>query len=426
MSRLDTRPRADYIPHIPLQRDSFMRGMTLALPRAAAMTRLGVEHEYRLWRGDEQVDFRRLISLLAHGIRPLDPGDRRARRLPSGAALTAHGWEADLTTPSLPVSAEAPGQVDVLLRAERTELRDTAAAYEINRVSGFTSHLNITVPSDRVVELARTFRDTCLLALATVIEPSGSRGLQVRPRWDRLEIGSDYVEGPDLVAGLTFLAACVRGLTEGGVPASLCAPRIVDARGKCGWFMPPGQARDIDTLANVWSWARGWALSEGLDPAPVDELALGLRAPRRQATNGVGPCSFAVMPGLGQPSYTGPRNVGDGITAETEWLTREHVVWRFRNRRGHACRAVVPIQSEPDLLDHVDSGALNPSLAEMMCAGNRPRQLLLHAQIGEGGLWHDVRPEALVPAERRSDGSLPRASVRAVRRSYLRAQRIAT
>ncbi len=426
MSRLDTRPRADFIPHIPLQRDSSLHGMTLALPRAVTTARLGVEHEYRLWRGDEQVDFRRLISLLAHNIRPLDPGDRRARRLPSGVALTAHGWEADLVTPPLPVGAETPEQVDVLLRTERTELRDTAAAYEINRVSGLTSHLNVSVPPDRVVEIAENFRDTCLLALATVIEPSGSRGLQVRPRWDRLEIGGDYVEGPDLVAGLTLLAACVRGLTEGGVPASLRSPRTVAARGSFGWFMPPGQVRDLDTLASVWSWARTYAVSEGLDPAPVDELALGSRAPRRQANDGVGPCTFAVAPGLGQPAYTGPRNLGDGLSAETEWLTREHVVWRFRNRRGHVCRAVVPVEREPDLLDHVDSGALNPSLAEMLRAGNRPRHLLLHAQIGDGGLWHDVRPEALVPAERRADGTVPRPSVRAARRSYLRAQRLAT
>jgi hypothetical protein len=426
MSRQDTRPRADFIPHIPIQRDSSTRGMTLALPRATATTHLGVEHEYRLWRGDEQVDFRRLISLLAHGIRPLDPGDRQARRLPSGVALTAHGWEAELATPPLPVSAAAPGRVDDLLRGERTELRDTAAAYEINRVSGFTTHLNISVPFDRVVEIARSFSDTCLLALATVIEPSGSRGLQVRPLWDRLEIAGDYVEGPDLIAGQTLLAACVRGLAEGSAPTSPYAARTVAARGKFGWFMPPGQVRDIDALVSVWTWARTWAVREGLDPAPVDELVQGSRAPRRKAADGIEPCTFALTPGLRQAAYTGPRSVGDGISAETEWLTREHVVWRFRNRRGHQCRAVVPVEREPDLLDHVDSGALTSLLTEMMRADNRPRRLLVHAQIGDGGLWHDVRPQALVPAERRADGTAPRASVRAARRSYLRAQQMAT
>ena len=83
----------------------------------------------------------------------------------------------------------------------------------------------------------------------------------------------------------------------------------------------------------------------------------------------------------------------------------------------------MPTQRESDFLDDLDSGDLDLMLEEMMQPNGRPRQLLVNAQIGEGGLWHDVRPDALLPAERLADGTVPRVSVRAARRAYLRSLR---
>jgi hypothetical protein len=400
-----------------------MRAVSLPLPRSAATQRIGVEHELCLWREDERVDFRQLITQLAGGIRPLDPGDPRARRLPSGVALTADGWEAELATPPVPIDATAPHRIDELLRSERTELRALSSSYGVTRVSGFSTHLNISVPDDRAVEIARAFVDHCLVALATVIEPASTHGLLVRPRRGRLEIGGEYVEGPNLVAGLTLLAGCVRGLLEGTTPACARPPEALAAREKFGWFVPPGGLHDADVLAEVWSWAGPWARREGLDLEPVDALVDGVRPLRHRRWLDPSRCSFGNDAAWSENLSSGPRELRDGIHAETEWLTWQHAVWLFRDSEGRECRAVVPADRERDFLDGLDSGRLDPVLSRMLRRRLLRRRLLVNAQIDDGGLWHDVRPGALVPAERQADGSVPRVSVGAARRAHLRAQR---
>src|SRR5690606_26367511 len=60
---------------------------------------MGVEHEFRVVDRRGVVDFRRLVGTLEVGAGDLDPGDARARRLDSGALLTADGREAEIATP---------------------------------------------------------------------------------------------------------------------------------------------------------------------------------------------------------------------------------------------------------------------------------------------------------------------------------------
>ena len=48
---------------------------------------VGLEHEFRVTRGREQVPFDSLIESLGLGRRYLDPTDANARRLPSGVAI---------------------------------------------------------------------------------------------------------------------------------------------------------------------------------------------------------------------------------------------------------------------------------------------------------------------------------------------------
>ena len=258
---------------------------------------LGVEHEYRLWSDGTPVDFRRLIGRLCGDLRTLDPGDPRARRLPSGVALTADGWEAELATPPLPVGPGLPGTIDRLLRAERTELRRVAAAEGVDRITGFSTHLNITVPDDEVVSVGQRFAEHCLAALAEVMEPDSSSGMFVRPRRGRLEIGGEYVEGADLEGALTLLVGCVEALRRGR-PAPATKPPVLEAsREKFGWYaaeLPAGQ------LGTVWSWARADAVARGLDPAPVDDLVAGSRALRRHAEPDPSGCTFdATLPTSG-------------------------------------------------------------------------------------------------------------------------------
>ena len=203
--------------------------------------RVGVEHELRIWSGSTQLDFRELLPAVTGGLRALDPGDPRARRLPSGPVLTADGREAELVTPPVAWDASAPGKVDDMLATERTELATRVAHLAgADRLTGFSTHVNLTVPDDRVVDVCRRFALECGLATVLVAEPASSAGLLVRPRRGRLEIGGEYAEGEHLVALVTFVGAAVSALLAGAAPPHWpSAPTIVAAREKFGWFLPP-------------------------------------------------------------------------------------------------------------------------------------------------------------------------------------------
>jgi hypothetical protein len=219
-----------------------------------------------VWRGDEQVDFRHALPLVAAGLRSLDPGDPRARRLPSGVALTADGREAELATPPLAWGRGAPERLDALLASERAELAARLAEQVgADRLTGFSTHVNVTVDDDRVVEAGRRFTRYVALATAVVAEPATSSGLLVRPRRGRLEVGGEYAEGGDLVAWVTFVGSAVAALLADAPPPEVPEPVSVPAREKFGWYLPvegvyadllrePGRARAL--LTEVWYWSR--------------------------------------------------------------------------------------------------------------------------------------------------------------------------
>ena len=81
-----------------------------------------------------------------------------------------------------------------------------------------------------------------------------------------------------------------------------------------------------------------------------------------------------------------------------------------------------PVEQEGDFLRALDSGALDTPVERMLRRRGIRRRLVVNAQIGQPGLWHDVRPGALVPAERGPDGSVPRVSRRLARRDLLRSR----
>src|SRR3990172_7949133 len=62
---------------------------------------LGLEQEFLVWRGEERVDFRRLIKDLAMPGQRLDPGDPHAHRTASGVVITADAKEAEVVLPPL-------------------------------------------------------------------------------------------------------------------------------------------------------------------------------------------------------------------------------------------------------------------------------------------------------------------------------------
>lgn len=351
----------------------------LALTPVADHRRVGVEHELTVRDDGRPVDFRGVLPVLTRDIRSLDPGDPRARRLPSGLAITADGWEAELVTPPVVAgSSDQPGLADLLARGRAELLDELHAHLRRPSVAGFSTHLNVSVPDAEVVRVGWEFARRCAPAVMALTERDDSPGMLVRPRRGRLEIGCEYVDGDGLLRALDLTVRCVTGLARGDLP-----PVVVDepvaAREKFGWFVARGPTTDLD------DWAGRHAVRAAPDrPRPLP--------------------------------HAGPRRV-DGIEAETCWLTWNHVVWSLTDpERGRTAYAVLHTEQEAEFLAALDDGRLTGQVRRAMARRRPRRRLLRHSEVEPAALWDELRPAALVPAERAEDGSVPEVSRRSVAR----------
>ena len=114
---------------------------------------------------------------------------------------------------------------------------------------------------------------------------------------------------------------------------------------------------------------------------------------------------------------TGARHLFDDVEAETLWLTWRHVVWRLSDGQ-RSLHAVLPVEQEQDFLSRLDAGEYDELVRRELRRRLGRRRLLVHTQLDDGVWWHEVRPGALVPAERTRDGSVPRVSRRRAARQH--------
>jgi hypothetical protein len=264
----------------------------------------------------------------------------------------------------------------------------------------------------------------------------------VRPRRGRLEIGGEYAEGADLVALVTFVVSAARALLAGTTPPPGPEPVVVASRERFGWHLPPqGPYRTLldqgpratwtvqgaqvgarALFAATWAWARPHCLSSGLDPEPCDRLAadgpwrLESRTPTNTCTLDGGAADAASLTGYD----TAGRTVASGFEAETTWLTWEHVVWGFFRGSG-ALYAVLPVPQEGEFLRRLDRGEYDRTITQGLSRRGRRRRLMVNAQLVGAAWWDEIRPGALVPAERGRDGVPPRVSYGRALRAHRRA-----
>ena len=391
--------------------------------------RVGVEHELQLWLGERQVDFRTLLPALDPPGVP-DPGDPRARRLRSGVALTADGWEAELASPPLATgSAQLLGPVLAAQRAELLAGLETVCPGI--RLSGFSTHVNVSVSDDHVVDVARELTQRCAVALMLMLDGPESPGLLVRPRRGRLEVCGDFVEGEDLAAAVTLGTAATAMLVTPGdhlLPPALRL-EVVPARERYGFYVDrracgadlytTGRATLVrsgtevrtaqDVLEQVWACARPFALALGMDTSTVDERVLG-RVPL-PVERGTAPrlATTAVPAPTLAPPDTRARRVAGSVTVRPAWLTWDYAAWVLERDDGRTAYAVVPVAQEPAFLDLLDSGDIDAlvrrAFRPRLFAG-RHAALVSHEQTGSPGIWRSIRPSALVPPER-GPGGLP-------------------
>lgn len=418
-----------------------MLGATLARRLDARadreLCRVGVEHELQVWAPDGQQDFRLLIPRVAGPVGVPHPGDPRARWLASGLALTADGWEAELVTPPLALRRDAPDRIAAMLDLERVRLLHSLHEVDPHvRLVGFSTHVNVSVDDRSVVAVAREFAARCAVAAGLLLDGADSPGVLIRPRRGRLEICGEYATGADFAAAIVFVAAAAAVLARPG--ASLPAVgrwRVEPARERFGYFVGrdavgadlyaagrrarvPLAGRTVlaqEHLEEVWSLARPYALSLDLDPAPVDDRVWGaVPLPvERSAGDSTHTHSAQEQPASGEPlTPAGPdtrvRQRGD-LRLTPAWLTWSTVAWRCEDvERGRTAYAVMPLAYEPHFLEQVDAGALDGLLARSI--RRRARRVLASAdQTRRPDIWRDVRPEALVPAERDRSGEVLRS-----------------
>jgi hypothetical protein len=182
----------------------------------------GIEQEYGVRIDGSDVDFADLIDRVAPrtAIRRV-PHDPQARFLASGAILTADSPQAEVATPPRHLGPGVAGRLaaDALVGREHLlqRLRVSAPGPGRVEVRGYSTHLNAACPGEievgwRVVHrYVRTFAP----ALMLLADRTGSPGLLVRPRPDRLEAGTDFLETrDDLVAATLFFLASTIGTWE--------------------------------------------------------------------------------------------------------------------------------------------------------------------------------------------------------------------
>lgn len=406
--------------------------------------RVGVEHELQVWAPAGQQDFRLLIARVAGAVGVQHPGDPRARWLASGLALTADGWEAELITPPVPLRRSSPDALAAMLDVERHRLLNSLREVDQHaRLVGFSTHVNVSVDDGAVVGVAREFASRCAVAAGLLLDGADSPGVLIRPRRGRLEICGEFATGEDLAASIVFVAAAAAMLGDPGATLPEVGNwRVVPARERFGFFVSrdatgsdlyrAGRRAPVSLpgrtvlaqhhLEGVWSLVRPHAVSLGLDPTPVDERVLGLvPLPVERARTGGEDAWMQDRSGAtkkGQDANSQRLTLLDpvertrlrgAVTLAPAWLTWSTVAWRCEDaRQGVAVYAVMPVECEPGFLQQLDAGALDGLLSRSLRRRTRGRVLCSADKTRRPEFWRDVRPEALVPAERDHAGAIAR------------------
>ena len=212
-------------------------------PPARGQPLVGVEHEFTVWHGDRQVDFRSVIHGLGLGRRHLDPDDPNAYRLPSGAVVTCDGAEAEI---ALPPAEIGPGfgrvVADSAAREVRSLKRRLPPGYQLR---GYSTHVSVEVPEHLAVAVAKRYVTTFGPAMMLAMDGPDRPGLRIRPRHRRLELCGDFISGRRLREALELgtgsVAATMTAIERGTAEHRPLPPPIQaavrPAIERPGWFI---------------------------------------------------------------------------------------------------------------------------------------------------------------------------------------------
>ena len=263
-----------------VERDA--NGGELRLVDAGAPSSIsGIEQEYAVWLDDVQVPFAPLLGAVLPNAPTRGFGeDPLARVRRDGAVWTADGPHAETATPPRRL---APGiatrladdtlhQREMLLRRLRRIAETDGTRLELR---GYSTHVNAFCASVDAWAVVRRFGELYGPAIMLLADRRDSPGLLIRPRPERLEIGTEYLESrDDLVAvALVTLAAAVDCWRAVAGPAQFDQAdlRPLDASGFQSTWQRPGIFIGRDAFGgDVYEHGRGaeLRLADGqLEPA---------------------------------------------------------------------------------------------------------------------------------------------------------------
>lgn len=183
----------------------------------------GIEQEFELFRAGRKVDFRSIFPAVARKLGAVSFRSRDlAAVVDAGYMLACDDSEAEFAT--APIELAATGPVDLAREVVRCResVLDAVLTQGIERVRGYSTHLNVSLSHNGEVALALAVARLVGPPLTLLLEGRKSPGLLIRPRPLRLEIGTEYIDDDEpLVAGIVLLAGAVAALQRG--PAALSA-----------------------------------------------------------------------------------------------------------------------------------------------------------------------------------------------------------
>jgi hypothetical protein len=394
---------------------------------------VGVEHEYQVMRGDEQLDFRQRIHGFGLGQRHLDPLDLNAYRLGSGAVITADYREAEIATPPVRAMRGFARAVEGHAIGARAALRQLLGAGE--SLVGYSTHLNVSVPSELAEAVASRYARTFAPALILLMDRHDSPGLLIRPRPGRVELCGEYVEGARLRAAVVFavgsVLACAREVLTGEASVPEIDLRVDPAYERFGWYVDRTAAgSDLGASGRGATLVRsdGHVVSAGEHLARCWEAACaGLRSASLASQDLI---EAEAMAGGGAPlpGEAGTIDEGPPPVAKVEVgpfgriiqpigrgdfeLAPVMVTWglcvlllvnRARSRRAFVN---LPASTLVGFFQALDEGRLDAIFLRYLDLPASGRRLTSSSQAREPGLYDVLGPRiGLLPAERPPEGS---------------------
>jgi hypothetical protein len=219
-----------------------IEGLPLELGIRPSAPVVGIEHEYRVLDGDEQLNFADLLhGLNVDGVR-LDPTDPNAYRCNWGGLITVDGREAEVATPPVALGPGCLTELDWRANGARSALA-TVLPPQLH-LDGYSTHLSVELADRDVVGAGRLFVTRFAPAMMLLLDRPSSPGLLVRPRRGRFELGGEYCTGDQLRVAAAFAAAasltCADALrsraTRRHLPAAVRA-RVRPSNIRAGWYV---------------------------------------------------------------------------------------------------------------------------------------------------------------------------------------------